>query len=145
MFQEETEIFYKLPFSVNPTDVNLDKKRLVVIEASWEHGKSVANRINIYRRQFGLLPLQYVRLSSLTGQYWKFQNEGLSAVSSIEAIAYTALEAGCSQDTFENLLTLFRLQKYRVLSRLVEGGKPPKAIKVSGDGMRSWEDLLGDE
>lgn len=48
-------------------------------------------------------------LEGITGQYWKYQNEGHAAVSTIEAIAYTAYDAGLNE--FENdLLLLFKLQ-----------------------------------
>ena len=121
------------------------------------------------------------------GQYWRFQENGHSAVSTIEALAYTAVAAhrvlhtpvtatatdtvidtsvttsittftGGTADShetaatadskaaeaevdnlFNTLLTLFRLQKYRVLTRVfVEGGRAPKAIRVTGVGLGSW-------
>lgn len=159
------------------------------------------------------------------GQYWKFQSEGHSAVSTIEAITYAAISVsnylrlrnphcekkGCSRcccvenknrDTpppllrhidstttittttmmdeavvidgmgrcncfttcytihpdeqhyqdqdqqrddnnshYYPLLTLFYLQKYRVLSRIHGGGKIPRAIQCHGDGLGSWKEL----
>jgi len=39
------------------------------------------------------------------------------------------------------LLTLFYLQKYRVLSRINDGGKIPRAIQCHGDGLGSWKSL----
>ena len=38
----------------------------------------------------------------------------------------------------DTLLTLFRLQKLRVLGRVKEGGKAPKAVRVSGEGLGAW-------
>ena len=96
----------------------------------------------------------------ITGQYWRFQEHGHSAVSTIEAIAHTALtaararavtntciaskkESDCDCDKlFESLLLLFQVQKYRVLKRVSsEGGRAPKAIKVSGVGLGDWSYL----
>ena len=102
------------------------KRRLVVVEATWQHGKVVANRINKYRKAHSLPPIPCVKLSNITGSYWRFQDQGHSAVSSIEAIAHTAVEAGSNVDTYNTLLMLFRLQKYRVLSSIQNGGKVPK-------------------
>ena len=39
------------------------------------------------------------------------------------------------------LLTLFRLQKRRVLQRVKEGGRAPKAVMVRGEGLGSWDAL----
>ena len=38
----------------------------------------------------------------------------------------------------DTLLTLFHLQKLRVLGRVKEGGKAPKAVRVSGEGLGAW-------
>ena len=92
----------------------------------------------------------------ITGQYWRFQEHGHSAVSTIEAIAHTALTAARAMNNtcmasknesdcdklFESLLLLFQVQKYRVLKRVSsEGGRAPKAIKVSGVGLGDWSYL----
>lgn len=39
----------------------------------------------------------------------------------------------------DSLLTLFHLQKQRVLGRMKEGGKAPKAVRVSGEGLGAWD------
>lgn len=123
---------------------NPRKWRLIVLEASWLHAKSVYRKINFYREEHKLPPIPCVRLKDITGQYWKFHEQGHAAVSSIEAIAYAAKAAGATEDTFQTLLTLFRLQKYRVLKRIKDGGRPPKAIKISGSGTGSWDTILHD-
>ena len=110
----------------NMSTSKVRKRRLVVVEATWQHGKVVANRINKYRKAHSLPPIPCVKLSNITGSYWRFQDQGHSAVSSIEAIAHTAVEAGSNIDVYNTLLTLFRLQKYRVLSSIQNGGKVPK-------------------
>lgn len=125
------------------SSLNTNKKwRLVVLEASWMHAKGVYRKINLYREKYKLPPIPCVRLNDITGQYWKFHEQGHAAVSSIEAIAYAAKAAGSTDETFHKLLTLFRLQKYRVLKRIRDGGKPPKAIKISGTGPGSWDSVL---
>ncbi len=41
----------------------------------------------------------------------------------------------------DDLLVLFRVQKYRVLKKIDEGGKIPRAVEVSGCGVGSWKEL----
>jgi hypothetical protein len=94
-----------------------------------------------YREERGLSRLKAVELRDITGEYWKFHEEGHSAVSTIEAIAHTARAAGLDDVDYETLLLLFRLQKHRVLSRVQSGGKAPKAVTVCGEGLSSWADL----
>lgn len=101
----------------------------------------MARRINSCRRKFGFEPIVCLRLNNIIGQYWRFQSEGHSAVSSIEAIAYTALVAGASEHEYNTLLTLFRLQKYRVMKNVQDGRKPPRVVQVTGSGLGSWEPL----
>ncbi len=152
------------------------KWRLVVLEASWSYGKGMYRQLCLYREKNQLPPLRCVKLSDVVGEYWRFHEEGLSAVSSIEAIAHTVAaaeltshprkeiggeidvvnsHASISQpDRIENpntcatswqsLLFLFRLQKHRVLKRVKEGGRPPKAIQVSGSGIGSWSTVTGE-
>lgn len=151
--------------------------RLVVLEANWSYGKTMAMQIRTHRESVGLPPLRCVQLTDITGQYWKFQTEGRAAVSTIEAIAHTAKAAtahataagapvpgaGCLRMTAEvpaesnpaevtpskqalrvqddMLLLLFQLQKYRVLKRIEDGGKVPRAVEVSGAGLGSWKEL----
>ena len=117
------------------------KWRLVVLEASWNYGKGMAAQIRTHRASVGLPLLHCVQLRDITGQYWKFQTEGHSAVSTIEAITHTAKAAGSSQETVDTMLTLFQLQKLRVLRRIEEGGKVPRALEVSGAGLGCWRAL----
>eukprot|EP00598_Pedospumella_elongata_P008545 CAMPEP_0184994894 /NCGR_PEP_ID=MMETSP1098-20130426/51083_1 /TAXON_ID=89044 /ORGANISM="Spumella elongata, Strain CCAP 955/1" /LENGTH=549 /DNA_ID=CAMNT_0027521055 /DNA_START=20 /DNA_END=1669 /DNA_ORIENTATION=+ len=128
------------PKDVEPARVS-PRWRLVVLEANWNYGKHMALQIRQHRALLGLPPLHFVQLSNITGQYWKFQTEGHAAVSTIEAIAHTAGAAGCSSDTVDAMLTLFLLQKHRVLKRIEMGGKVPRAVEVSGAGLGSWKDL----
>jgi hypothetical protein len=115
--------------------------RLVVLEASWNYGKGMAMQLRQHRESVGLPPLQCVQLTDVTGQYWKFQTMGHAAVSTIEAIAYTARAAGITDKDVQNMLVLFQLQKYRVLQRIEKGGKVPRAVQVSGAGLGCWKEL----
>jgi hypothetical protein len=115
--------------------------RLVVLEASWNYGKGMAMQLRQHRESVGLPPLQCVQLTDVTGQYWKFQTMGHAAVSTIEAIAYTARAAGITDKDVQNMLALFQLQKYRVLQRIEKGGKVPRAVQVSGAGLGCWKEL----
>lgn len=112
--------------------------RLVVLEASWQHGKNMARLIRQHRKSLGLQPLQYVKLESIVGGYWKFHVEGHSAVSTIEAIAHTAVAAGLPAQDMDTVLTLFHVQKHRVLENMSTGNKPPRAIVVAGAGIGAW-------
>ncbi len=126
----------------NNTTLPLTRKyRLVVLEASWGYGKTMAQQILDHRRAKNLPPIRSVILTNITGEYWRFQAEGHSAVSTIEAIAHTAKAAGVRNKTVEDLLTLFRLQKYRVLKNTTEGGKIPRAVEVAGVGLGSWKNV----
>ena len=151
----------KIEESTNQPIIN-DKShrwRLVVLEASWQHGKTMAQQIADYRNDHNppLPPLKYVSLSSLHGQYWKFHELGDTAVSTMEAIAHAAKCAWnyMKQDEqeinnkYEDLLFLFKLQKYRVLNRISnqDGGNLPRSIFVDG-GSDVWGNLtkcLNDE
>jgi hypothetical protein len=82
-----------------------------------------------------------VILEDITGEYWRFHEFGHSAVSTIEAIAHTARAAGTLEENIESLLVLFQLQKHRVLRKVEDGGKAPKAMVVSGEGLGSWSEL----
>jgi DTW domain-containing protein YfiP len=114
--------------------------RLVVLEASWNYAKSMSNQITTYRKDHGLPPLPSVILTDVVGQYWRFQAEGHSAVSTIEAIAHTAYAAGISDDKRKDLLCLFELQKFRVLTNdQLYGSKTPRAVEVEGAGLGSWK------
>ena len=109
----------------------------------------MAWQIIAYRKERHLPPLPCVILKDLTGEYWRFHHEGHSAVSTIEAIAHTALAAGLSSPQFDDLLLLFRLQKWRVMCSVRGGGKVPKAVEVCGTGLGSWKDVtaasIGDD
>ena len=130
--------------SENDDPSKRNKWRLVVLEASWGHGKTIFHQLTAYRKYLNLPPLPCVVLSDLVkGEYWRFHEEGHSAVSTIEAIAHTAFAAGLPLNKYEDLLILFKLQKYRVLNRVLEGGKAPKAVVVSGEGLGSWTALTG--
>ena len=117
------------------------RRRLVVLEGSWNYAKTMASQILAYRREQQLAPLPCVVLREVTGQYWRFHHEGHSAVSTIEAIAHTAAAAGLSPAQQDDLLLLFRLQKWRVMRSVKSGGKVPKAVEVCGTGLGSWKDL----
>jgi hypothetical protein len=139
-----------------------DRKRyrLVVLEASWGYGKTMAQQILDHRKAKQLPPMKSIILQNILGEYWRFQSEGHSAVSTIEALAHTARVAirkrPChnnnneeekqqseaeAEKTFHDLLILFRLQKYRVLQHVSkEGGKVPRAMEVTGDPKKgSWK------
>jgi DTW domain-containing protein YfiP len=121
-------------------DSQVKRYRLVVLEASWNHGKTMANQIISYRNEHQLAPISCVILEDVVGQYWRFQREGNSALSTIEAIAYTAAAAGLDTNRMNELLCLFQAQKYRVLDRVSQGGVPPQAIVVEGSGPGSWKE-----
>jgi DTW domain-containing protein YfiP len=108
------------------------RKRLVVLEATWQHGKVLARELRRLRGELGLPPLRFVTLKAdVVGQYWRFHNEGHSAVSTIEAICHTAVAAGLPDRSAEDFLFLFYLQKYRLLERIKVDGKQPRAIDVT--------------
>lgn len=96
--------------------------------------------ISTYRSMHGLPALRCVRLDNVVGQYWRFHEEGNSALSTIEAITYTASCAGLGEEDCHKLLTLFRVQKGRVLLRM-EHGKKPRAVCVSGTGDGDWKNV----
>jgi hypothetical protein len=65
------------------------KKRLIVLEGSWEGAKTMANRITTIRQRLCLPPLPSVTLpAGITSHYWRLQHMGSGAVSTIEAIAH---------------------------------------------------------
>jgi hypothetical protein len=72
-------------------------------------------------------------------QYWRFHEEGHSAVSTIEAVAHAATAAGCPNA--ETLLLLFRLQRFRVLTHVDSGAKLPRAMMVGGTGDGGWSSV----
>lgn len=119
---------------------NRPKRRLMVLEASWQHAKAMSQRIIDHRKAKGLPPIPSVILKNVTGEYWRFQTVGQSAVSTIEAIAHTARAAGCAPEAADQLLTLFKLQKHRVLSNS-KHAKMPRAIEVEGVALGSWRDV----
>lgn len=96
------------------------------------------------RRRLGLPPLHCVVLRNVVGKYWRFHEEGHSAVSTIEAIAHAAAAAGLDEPYVEGLLLLFKLQRFRVLDNVENGGKIPRAMLVSGSGVGGWGCLTGD-
>ena len=67
---------------------------------------------------------------------------GNSALSTIEAIAHTAAAAGANTETTNTLLTLFHLQRHRVLTCVDAGKKAPRAIQVNGFGLGSWDNVV---
>lgn len=115
------------------------RKRLVVLEATWNGGKTMARTIIEIRRKLRLPNLTFVTLNctGISGQYWRFQEEGKEAVCTIEAISHTAATAGMPSKEVEVLLTLFNVQKCRVYNQIDKGGKIPRAMEVSG----SWKEL----
>ena len=103
------------------------------------------------REKLTLPPLPCVTLSNVVGGYWRFQEVGQHAVSTIEAIAHTMEAAMTSSSSFSSttiistsssLLLLFKLQRYRVLSNIEEGNKPPRAMVASGSGEGGWEEEI---
>lgn len=147
-WQSKTEEFSKRP-SENLNRIH--RWRLIVLEASWHHGKTMAQQIVDYRADHNppLPPLKYVSLSSLHGQYWKFHELGDTAVSTMEAIAHAAKcawhyigdEEQEISNKYEDLLFLFKLQKYRVLNRVSNNdGNLPRSIFVDG-GVNVWGSL----
>ena len=145
------------------------RKRLIVLEASWSHAKTMYTFIARYRSMNGLPPLRCVALTDIVGKYWRFHEEGNSAVSTIEAIAHTAEAAGATEETLHSLTVLFRLQRHRVLISIAvadgerpasRGGdtqdgsefgcaaglqkKKPRAVTVSGSpGLGDWSLVPG--
>lgn len=119
--------------------VHSRKRRLLVLEASWQHAKAMSQRIIDHRKAKKLPPIPSVILKDVTGEYWRFQTVGQSAVSTIEAIAHTARAAGCPSNATDCLLTMFKVQKYRVL-KSTETRKTPRAIEVAGVGAGSWKE-----
>ena len=55
---------------------NSHRWRLVVLEASWQHGKTMHRQLTAYRHLKGLRPLRSVIINGVTGQYWRFHEEG---------------------------------------------------------------------
>lgn len=99
----------------------------------------MARSIADYRSQHCLPPLRCVRLEDVVGQYWRFHEEGNSALSTVEAIAHTAASAGLGKEDFDKLLTLFRIQKGRVLLAMeTDGWKIPRAVCTKGFGEGDW-------
>lgn len=121
--------------------------RLVVLEASWQHGATMARQLQEHRQSLSLPPIIFLTLpkEALVGQYWKFQEVGQSAVSTIEAVAFaakvfprvpracpaattTATNSATSLDCvstdfgdeqYNHLLTLFHVQRQRVLMNTI--------------------------
>lgn len=146
---EKDVLLFPYPDST-PADVfpwHEQRWRLLVLEASWGYAKAMSQQIVNYRKQHNLPPLRSVSLHNVVGQYWRFQSEGHSAVSTIEAIAHTARTAGSTEQDENDLLTLFKVQKHRVLGNLKVGAKVPRAMEVSGAGTGSWKEVevLDDE
>ena len=103
----------------------------------------MARSIATYRARLGLPPIPCVKLENVSGEYWRFHQEGNSALSTIEAISYTALSAGMPEDDHAKLLTLFQIQKGRVLMSMTDPeGKAPRAICVHGTGDGSWTNVF---
>jgi hypothetical protein len=118
-------------------DDRSEKFRLVVIEASWQHGQVVSRQIVEARKKKDQPPIRSVKIENVVGQYWKFQEVGHSAISTVEAIAHCAMDAGAgnfTQRDFDDLLLLFRLQQSRVYEACAQGDKKPRAIQPEG----SW-------
>jgi hypothetical protein len=116
--------------------------RLVVLEATWNHAKAMIRSIATYRSMHGLPPIRCVKLENVVGKYWRFHHEGHSALSTIEAIVHTAKSAGMGDEDCETLLTLFYIQRGRVLLNIDELLKAPRAVAVHGTGDGSWIDLF---
>ena len=108
--------------------------RLIMIESTWNGARTIVTWVQKVRAALHLPPLRCVALpQSVSGLYWKLQHVGTSAVSTIEALSHAAKAAGCSEIEAETLLTLFYLQRYRLLKRLQTGdGRPPRAVDVRG-------------
>ena len=137
-----TDTTFDLNVHSNISNLPSKKHRLIVLESSWNAAKTMANQIKNYRKEHNLQPIVCVILEDIIGQYWRFHNEGNSAVSTIEAIGHTAVAAGMNEEEMEKILLLFKVQKYRVLVRIEEGKKPPQAVAVEGSGIGSWNHLI---
>lgn len=133
------------------------RRRLVVLEASWSYAKSMITNLITHRKALNLPAIPTVKLTDVSGEYWRFHELGKAAVSTIEAIAHAAKAAGCEEAQYDALLTLFRLQKLRVLGKgqstsgeSNNGGvthqhgnsrKKPRAVEVAGEGLGSWHQV----
>ena len=92
----------------------------------------MADRIVRVRMQLGLTPIIAVSLDeAVVGRFWKFQDRSLDSVSTIEAIAYAAEEAGLPPAQRDDLLVLFELQRMHVEG---SGRSKPRMLNVTG----SW-------
>lgn len=141
------------------------KKRLIVLEGSWEGAKTMANRITTIRERLALPPLSAVTLpANITSHYWRLQHMGSGAVSTIEAIAHVLslinvsnarFCSSTSQESFQQhnqsigsstdiLLLLFNLQRHRMLSNVKQGAKVPIAIAASNNTgfTTSWANII---
>jgi len=133
-----------------------ERRRVVVLEASWNNSKAMFRQLQDGLVARGRPPLRAVKLQDIVGTYWKFHYEGNAAVSTIEAIVHLLLETSSanslSEDISEsdrkqylNLLWLFECQRLRLINRVEAGGKVPRAIEVKGTGIGSWKPFLGGE
>lgn len=113
------------------------RRRVVVLESTWNAAKTMYRGIVSVRQEAGLPAIPCVKLEQVTGQYWRFHEEGNCAVSTIEAIAHLVYATSHPQEA-EALLYLFHVQRQRVLETMHEGGKAPRAVVVEGVGEGSW-------
>lgn len=130
-----------------------DRYRIVVVEASWNYGQTIARQIMDHRASKGLAPIRCVKLNDIVGRYWRFHEKGHSAVSTVECIVHTAMAAWLNRKEAviadehlrtwtSDLLLLFRLQRFRVLKSVDEPGrKCPRAMAVQGTGPTSWANV----
>ena len=120
--------------SSDNTSKNSAFSRLILIESTWGGAKTIVSSLQHVRSVLGLPALRCASLpESIHGLYWKLQRVGSSAVSTIEALSHAALACGCSAGEAETLLTLFYLQRYRVMKKVEKGqGRVPKAVDVRG-------------
>ena len=115
--------------------------RLVVLEANWTNGNTMYKQLKEHREAKGLAPIRCIKLQNVVGKYWRFHTMGNSAVSTIEAIAHTAMAAGATEQDAHILTTLFRTQRVRVFRNKSNQGKPPRAAAVCGSGLGDWSTL----
>ena len=127
------------------------KPRLVVLEANWSYAKSMAGWLTAQ-----MPTLKHVCLADVTGTYWRFQDEGASALSTIEALYHSACQATQAMTApagaemrereapFHNLLLLFEYQRKRMLAAKEKEGKGgvPLGLVPTGYGLHAWGPYL---
>ena len=139
--------------SSSPSDKTrgINKPRLVVLEANWSYAKSMAGWLTEQ-----IPALRSVCLANVTGTYWRFQEVGASALSTIEALYHAACQAQATSSdcgsgatvagaeaSFHRLLLLFEYQRKRMLAAKEKEGKGiPRGLVPAGSGIHDWGPYL---